>query len=170
MKKKGQFYLVSAIVLVTVILGVIAVSNYSRQNSNKAIYELKDEIEIESKKVLDYSLNNSLTQLQTDEKMISFTQNYINSDSKNKDLYFIFGTLANITVKGYQNTAQVVKMNGNTIYSSSGTFMGSIDPADGTPLTLSIGQNSYDFALTKGQNFYFLIIQESGGNQYVLEG
>ncbi len=167
--KRGQFYLVSAIIFAAIVISIIAVSNYSKKNEYKDIESLKEEIQIESEKVLDYGINNKLSQVQMNQLLQNFTQKYIDTESKDKNLYFVFGNQGNITLKGYQGTAHAVSLDSKAITSSSGAFLGSTDPL-GNSVTLGIDKNSYIFTLKSGENFFFVISRGVGGEEYVVTG
>lgn len=167
--KSGQFYLVSAIILAAIVISVIAVSNYSKKNEYLDLNSLREELQIETAKVLDYGINNKLSQSAMNQQLRDFSQLYIDSESRDKNLYFVFGDQANITLKGYQKTPHVVSLDNKAITSSSGEFSGTLDPA-GNSVTLNVDENSYIFTLKNGENFYFIISRETGGEEYVVTG
>ncbi|MEK9206925.1 MAG: hypothetical protein AAB922_00445, partial [Patescibacteria group bacterium] len=75
----------------------------------------------------------------------------------------------NITLIGYQNTAHAVSLDSTSVTSSSGAFLGTVDPL-GSSSTLNIDKNSYIFTLKSGENFFFVISREVGGKEYVVTG
>ncbi len=166
----GQFYLISAIILAIIIIGIVTISNYSRKTTNVRLDDLKEELQIESENVLDYGTYNEFNQAQGHTLLNDFVQSYIDSES-DKDLYFIFGNPDNITVKGYQGSPQVVSLDSLTITSSKGGFIGSINPVlEQGKVSVSIGTLGYEFDVKPGENFYFVIIQEIEGEKYVVKG
>jgi hypothetical protein len=167
--KSGQFYLIAAIILATIIVGIAAVTNYSKRETNVRLTELKEELQIESAKVMDYGISKNFNDAQIYGLLNDFTQEYINSESRDKSLYFVFGDRGNITVKGYQKSARTVSLGGSTITSSSGQFIGGINPS-GESVTLSIDSSTHEFELKPGKNFYFVISQEIDGGEYVVNG
>ena len=164
--KAGQFYLISAIILATLVIGVFTISNYSRKESNLKLHELKEEIQIESAYVLDHGL---YKELEFYVLLLDFTENYIDYQGQGKDLYFVFGTLSNITVTGYQKSEKDVYLDSTLITTDSGEFNGGIDPA-GDIVTLSIDDASYEFELTNGENFYFILSQKINSGEYIITG
>lgn len=167
--KQGQFYLVSAIIIAAIVISVVAVSNYSKKNEYRDISSLKEELEIESAKVIDYGVNNGFNQAQMSQLLQNFTQEYIDTEAKDKNLYFVFGNLNNVTLKGYQSTAHVVSLESTLVTSSSGAFLKSLDPP-GNSATLTVDENAYIFTLKNGENFFFVISRESGGESHVVTG
>ena len=174
MDKSGQFYLITAVVLAGVIIGISAISNYSKKENNPGLDEFKEEIRIESSKTLDYATNNQFNSTQTYWLMQNFTNYYVNSEERNgKDLYFIFGNNGNITVAGYQEGNKVVSISSGssqtTVTQTPGNFTGGIDPSVNA-VVLSIDGNSYSFNLSQAENFYFVVSQNVGGGEYVVKG
>jgi hypothetical protein len=167
--KAGQFYLISAIILATLIIGVATISNYSRRESNLKLHELKEEIQIESAYVLDYGLYTNLNEAEFYTLLLTFTKNYIDYQRKGKDLYFVFGNQDNITVTGYQELNKRVSLDGSVITTSSGEFIGSINPT-GTDIILTIDDSSYDFEINSGKNFYFILSQKINKGEYIITG
>ena len=168
-EKNGQIYLVSTIVLAVIIISIIAASNYSNKNEFLDLQSLKDELNIEAPKVIDYGISQGHTHQQINQDLIGFTQIYIDSETRDKNLYFLFGTQNNITLKGFQNTAHSVSLEGFQVTSTPGAFFGSIDPV-GNSVNLVIDGISYVFELKNGENFFFIISREVGGQNYVITG
>ena len=172
--KSGQFYLVAAVVIVGAIIGISAVSNYSKKEESPGINDLSEEIQIESAKTLDYGIKNGLTQPQMNQLMKNFTSYYVNYEGRSqKSLYFIFGTRSNITVSGYQEEGKTILVKSGTsqatITTQPGDFTGSLDPQE-NGLTFDIDGNSYVFDLSPAENFYFVTTQNVGGGEYVVTG
>ena len=169
--KTGQFYLIAAIILAAIIIGITTVSNYSKKEKSFEVYDLKGELQIESENTLDYGIYKEFNELQMYGLLDDFTQAYIDSESHDKDLYFVFGNENKITLKGFQKTPQTVRLNNAIITTGSEAFVGDINPGAGEEnLRVSIAGNTYDFKLEPGENFYFIISQKIGGNEYVVTG
>ena len=171
--KTGQFYLISAIILATLVIGIVTISNYSRKESNLKLHDIKEEIQIESAYVLDYGLYNGLSDAGLYTLLLTFTTDYINYQGKDKDLYFIFGDQNNITVTGYQGTKKQVSVSSGssqaTITSEAGEFTGGINPGTDT-VVLSIDDALYEFELNSGENFYFILSQKVNKGEYIITG
>jgi len=171
--KKGQFYLISALVLATVIIGIVSISNYSKKESSTELQNLKEEIQIESAYVMDYGLYNKLSQTAFYTLLLNFTKNYIDYEGRGKDLYFVFGNQNNITVTGYQKTEKEVSIScsgsSQVITNEAGKFTGGIDPGTNTIL-LSIDDMTHEFKLNRGENFYFVLSQKVNKGEHVITG
>lgn len=168
--KTGQFYLIAAIILAAVIIGISTVSNYAKKEKSFEVYDLKEELQIESENVINHGIYNEFSQVEMYNRLDDFTQIYIDSESHDKDLYFVFGDENKITLKGFQKPTQTVLLNNAIITTDSGAFVGDINPGAGEDLSVSIAGNTYDFKLEPGENFYFIISQKISGDEYVVTG
>lgn len=171
--KRGQFYLISAIIFGVIIIGIVTVSNYIQKQSSERIFSLRDEIKIESAMVLDYSLNQKESESEFYNTMSNFTDNYVAHYGANKDIYFLFGSRSNMTLKGIQEEdKQVILSSGATsvtVTSSEGTFSGSINPPN-NQITVRIEDSEHDFNLNSDRNFYFILAEKVSGNEYIISG
>ncbi|HEA46493.1 MAG TPA: hypothetical protein ENH99_01805 [Candidatus Pacearchaeota archaeon] len=165
----GQFYLIAAIIISTLLIGIVAVTNYSKREPDSGISNLKEELEIEGAKVIDYGTNKGSSQVEMYRTMMEFTNDFISKEGTDKNFYFLFGNDGNFTISGYQGTSDTVLLDGTTITSASGVFSGSINPV-GTNAVLSIDSNEHTFKINNGENFYFVISKEIGDEEIVLSG
>lgn len=164
--KKGQFYLVAAIIIITIAAGFIAVSNYASSQPLKEIYYLKEEIKIESSRTMDYLALNPAVSLK--DTMANLSEEYINHTFGN-NFYFLFGDDASMTFLAYKSTEAVVSLEetGKTI------SMNQIYSEDFVPsgdVNLTINGNEYVFKLNIGNNYRFIISNEKGGQVYTVVG
>ena len=166
--KNGQFYLVSAIIISVLIIGIIAVSNFSRSSESTNLQEIGKELSIESEKVFDSAIYNGVD---TKQRMITFANDYINYVNKD-DSYFIFGDGAGITVTAYSDISKTITLGGVSGDDTMILTAGQIKSQDFTPnsndLILTIDGKSYGFELKDGKNFYFLIFSDIGGEKHAV--
>ena len=60
-KKRGQFYLMAAIIIIAILSGLTFIFNYSVPGVGSVQnFYIKEELSIEAEKVMDYALKNSL--------------------------------------------------------------------------------------------------------------
>lgn len=167
--KEGQFYLLTTVLIITMIGGFILISNYSQKRSDIGFDYLGEELNIESEKVIDYGINNNKN---IKVLLENFTKTY-SSYSDAENLYFIFGNRESIVVSGYKKL-------------SSGTI--TIDAGDGSQelilskgiynsielinsqenIKVTVNEIKYDFSLKSGENFYFIISKELEGEIYII--
>jgi hypothetical protein len=182
--KRAQFFLIAAVVIIVVVVSVITVSNYTQPKSDVKLYDLGTELGIESQNVLDYGTYSQLNESQMTTLMETFIKNYHDYTGGDKNIYFIFGNSQKISVIGYQDIANesvCITLNPSSYYgygSSSNecanyTAIGTTQefPADGQAITkvvITIASIDYQFKLKQGENFYFVIWQEVGGEKHVV--
>ena len=230
--KKGQFFLIAAVVIIVVVVSVITVSNYTQKKQDVKLYDLGEELGIESQNVLDYGTYSELNEDQMKILMENFIKNYVSYIEAKKNIYFVFGNSKKIYVVGYQeiaNESVCVNVNSGGQKCDAGQCIGwgycrqsevqcgshccdigqkcengECKPGAGTCTSLqvqcgsnccnvctpylTIGQTQefpatngdiskvvitiaeieYQFRLKYGENFYFVIWQEIGGEKHVV--
>src|SRR3989338_965559 len=102
-QKRGQFYLVAAIIIISLIVGFAVVSNYAKKKAVIKLYDLKQELGIESGSVLDYGTYNKYNKEAMKNLLQDFIEEYVQYTGEGKNLYFIFGNSEEITVMVYQD-------------------------------------------------------------------
>ena len=175
MNKRGQFYLISAIVIIGLIIVFAGVSNYLEKDEETKLYDLKQDLEIESENVLAYGTYYAFDE----EQMLNLLQGFIEAYSEYGEvqkIIFIFGNRQKITVLGYQQLEdEVVKIQGGEEELEL-ELSGGADPSSGKleqpgeTVVVIVGDSAYEFDLREGENFYFIIAQEIEGEQYVVTG
>jgi hypothetical protein len=189
--KRGQFFLIAAVVIIVVIVSIVTISNYTQRKEVATLYDLGQELGIEGQNVLDYGTYNSKSPEDITDLMEQFIQNYHDYQEQDKNVYFIFGNRAKINVLGYQDIGQekvciilnpqddeeinlksdecpedyklYVVEEGTRGFDSGLTEEGKIKNVG-----IIISTSQYEFKLTKGENFYFVIWQEIGGERHVV--
>jgi hypothetical protein len=147
MNKRGQFYLLAAIIIIGLIGGLLLVSNYSKKTNDIRVYELGEELKVEIGKAMDYWIINN--NFKTDD----FTSNFSNYAGKDIEIIYIIGNTSIIDVYNYNKTEQ--KENVNYIKSGDSIYV------------VAAGTN-HSFELRPGENFYFIMSQEIKGERYVV--
>jgi len=174
MNKRGQFYLIAAIIIIVVIIGFVVTINYSKRSDIIKLYDLGDELKIESENVIAYGVYNSLEMNGLDGLLKNFTQIYTNYSGEGKDLYFVFGDDENITLAGYTDLGEgtvSLKIPGQE--GEEGTLLTGDNyiakqyPITSEDIVVVIGDLDYHFALSEGDYFYFVIAQEIEGEHYI---
>jgi hypothetical protein len=166
MNKRGQFYLIAAIVLITIAVGFVIVSNSASSQQTPNIYFLRDELKIESSKTIDYGTSSQLSGTQIQSTLTSFSSQYINN-SQNENFYFIFGNTTNMTFMSYQTYYSNITLNGvdytNNV-SMGKTYIKSFVP--GNNVLIGVNGNPYSFSINNGMNFNFVLTSNEGGQNY----
>ena len=173
MNKRGQFYLLGAIVIIVLIAGFASVSNYVLRKSSVKIYDVKDELGIESGKVLEYGAYDP-----KNDKTEEFIEKYEKYAGEDKEIYFIFGNSQGIKVVTYDDikTGDIrVNIGGNDVAfptTQSEKKEKTIDySGDTTKVKVTLGEGddavTYTFDLKPGENFFFIIQQDVEGETHV---
>jgi len=181
MNKGGQFFLIAAITIIIIIVSVVTISNYTEKKNEVKLYDLKQEMGIESQQVLDYGTYNNLNSSQMRSLMESFIKSYVNYIEEEKNIYFIFGNKEEINALGYQeinNESVCIKLNPNEGSQEEGNecIPLAMQETQSFPATagtinvvvIRIEDNEYQFRLKPGENFYFVIWQKVGGQKNVV--
>ena len=168
-EKRGQFYLLTTIIIITLIAGFVTILNYSQKKSDVKFYYLGEELGIESENILDYGINNDKD---LKELLGNFTKTYSNY-SETQNLYFIFGNKESITVSGYKELEDGIILidvgSGDQTLSLEKGVYNSIDfafPSNNVKVT--VDEIEYNFTLRPGENFYFIISREIEEEKYVV--
>ena len=176
--RKAQFFLIAAVVIIVVVISVVTISNYVQKKDIVKLYDLGQELGIESQNVLDYGTYSELNEEQMKTLMEDFIKNYVSYMGEDKNIYFVFGNKQKINVAGYQdiiNESVCIKtiVGGEasicTPYLTIGetkeftSAKGDIDR-----VVIRIAEVEYEFALSYGENFYFVIWQSVGGEKHVV--
>jgi hypothetical protein len=148
--KRGQFYLISTIVIVGLVIGLVVTYNYYKKDYSYVAKEIANEVEIESAKVMDYDTIHST------EKFEDFARDYSYYVGEEKEIYFIL-------VEGEEKEAYKYAGEEKEDLSSNLSVVG-----DDIKFTLE--KEDYTFKLEDGKNLYFLIVHETGGERYVFSG
>ena len=109
MNKKGQFYLIAALVVTSILIGFITMTNSSRVSSIFKYSNLNEEIELESWKTINYGIANSLSNPEILDLLGNLARSYINN-SPETNSYFLFGTNESAKMVAYQKTQLSVEL------------------------------------------------------------
>jgi hypothetical protein len=169
--KKGQFYLVGAMIIVALLVGFATVNNFIQQEDSTKVYDLGEELGIEGDQVVEYGIINperTISMLLND-----FTSKYSNyASSSNVKIFFIFGNEKEITVLTYEELlAGSISVGDSTLQISEGTRSETkIIPID-NKVEVKLEDVVHEFELKPGENFYYVIIQETKeGSRNVIKG
>lgn len=172
MEKRGQFYLMSGIIIIAVIISFTLISNYAKRESNVKLYDIEDELGIESAKVLEYGVYQDYDREEMNDLLERFSREYADYAGEGKNLYFIYGDSDGITVVSYQDLSEedaYIDI-GGTDYPLTGSGTPQQFFPEGNKVKIEIGGNEYEFNLKKGENFYFIVRQDIEGEKNVVIG
>lgn len=172
MKKRGQFYLIAVIFVVSMLIGFLTITNFSQKKDNPNLNLIKEELNEEVTRIIEYGICNNKTNLEIENLILDFTKAYTNNSNKN--FYFILGdNSSNFTIASYQsNFLKIIiaeddlQNEYNINFYKGYSFYYKIPPTN--KITLKIDGLDYSFEIKRGINFYFIISYEQGGQKNIV--
>ena len=157
-----------AIVIVSLIIGFVTITNYSKQDTSTKVYDLSQELGVESNQVLEYGLVNpegttSTNTMSLDQLIHDFTTKYSSyvSDSKVK-LIFLFGNKNELRLLTYNELSGSFSVGESQINVQGGSSVQNVtDQIKEDKIKVIIDGVEHTFDLQQGQNFYYVISQEN---------
>ncbi|MBT4165564.1 hypothetical protein HOE04_00825 [archaeon] len=171
--KRGQFYIVAALIIVLAIIGLTSTTTYAYTKSNtNTIYKLSSELKQESIQIIDYGIynNQDLNQFITDEFSTKTFPDYFFPKTDNLDLFLIYGNDQEI------RKIQYIQVNKGTINSDltiaqikeDYIIKETIDsPLPIEEVQVEIQETTHTFNLKPGENFYFIIANQKGDELFI---
>jgi len=168
MNKKGQFFIIAAVIIVTILFGMASISTYAVVKPEpRTIFDLSSDLNRESYNVIEYGIYNKVD---TDTLSESFTgtdiAKYFLKKTNNANIAFVYGSEDKLFLLNYitavTGTISVGGSNGASL-GSTNTFYEkrSITDEDGDGFVeVEIAGNKYFFDLKENEMFYFVIVQE----------
>lgn len=160
--KRGQFYLIAAIIIVAIILGFATTSNSLKKEEFAEMDDVAKELEIESQAVIDHAVINNLD---VKVRLGLFAETYA-PYSNAENLYFIFGDSDFVGVGVYQKLySGSILVDGAELDISQGVYTSKNYTTTSNKINLTINELPHIFDLEDGTNFYFVIakIEDEGG-------
>lgn len=173
MNKKGQFFLIAALVMIAIFIGLGAIYTSSRvSREDLTTYDLSKEINFEASQVVNTGILSGLTSTQIIGKVKSLSDVYSQANQES-DFLLVYGNTTELNVFYYNNTetGQIGLSTGTDSYPTL-----TLHARDVTVVTQNNQQSlkvilpsniSYDFNITSGQTFYIIIKKERGDEQIV---
>lgn len=156
--KRGQFYLIAAIIIVAMILGLLTVANKSRTQNLTDISEASEEISIEAEAIMNYGVSQNELPSIMDARFEAFASDY-SSYSNVENLYFIYGTSEEVTIGAHRKlTPAQIFVNGNSQNIINGSYVSQTYSVLGD-LVITIDNLDNSFEMKEGYNFYFILSQ-----------
>lgn len=174
--KRGQFYIIAAIIIIVIISSIATTVTYTvTKSAPKGIKELSNELKQEIPRIELYGTYNRENRNQL---IDNFTQGdlakYFFSKTDQSSMTMIYrNDTGNINVIHYtkKDTGSIgvqdfkIYTNQDLVKTITVEEMG-----DEHTLNVTILNQSYSFALNDDQDFYFVIMQNKSGEQYVEQG
>lgn len=187
--KRGQFYLIVAVIVVVAVGGIVLMENYVQTSKKNTLYEVGEELRFESEKVIDYGVYKTVSETSISDLLTEFTELYTRYRGNERDLYFVFGNQDNLTVAGYvgsesetqedEEALSIIKvksLKGNEefpsfeiehdgVYAYKDYDLGGLE---GNDIAVVVEDIDYHFNLGSGEYLYFVIMQKIDGEYYIV--
>ena len=173
MNKRGQFYLIAAIIIVIIISGFATITNYAlTYPTPKAIDSMSSDIKEEGPRIIDYgiysreNLNKVLNNFTADEFAPYFLKK-----TENSNVVFIYGNKTGISAVKYNLISKgtiSATIGGATNWNTLGLYAENLSMIpSGNKINITLAGKTYDFELNENQVFYFIMIQQTQEETYV---
>lgn len=165
MKKRGQFFLIAALITAGLLFGLTAVINSAQSRAeDRGFYDLSREIDFETKRVLDYGTYYT-QDVNTEQLMQGFLTQYADYIAQEK-VIFLFGNRDSIEGLFFTNRvlgSLGIGTGGGATLIPIQQITGSVAQVarEGDTVTVTIEGIPYRFTLLEGQNFFFVIVKEN---------
>lgn len=164
MNKRGQYYLIAAIVIITLLIGFATITNSVNKSSQKErLYELYNDANIDAVRIANYKDN----EIGYDQQEMGYLlDDLVNIyPGINKEIYFITIPEGSYVTQGI--TPKFYSYNPTT--KSINEITGIENYSVGI-LKITLNQKEYYFDYDSTKNSYYIIIIEETEEQYVLNG
>jgi hypothetical protein len=173
--KRGQVYLVAAIIIVMILAGIASVKTYAiARTEPRKIKDISSELKEETSRIIDYgiysnaNLNNLLNSFDNE-----FSE-YFLKKTEETNILFIYGNKTNLYSVQYNNqyTGAVFA----TVGGASPTWATSESIINKTDVTTKIQddkiniillERDFVFDINEGEIFYFLITQQKDDETFI---
>jgi hypothetical protein len=165
--KRGQFYIIAAVIIIAVIIGLFSLTNYMKVETRKTqIYDLGEELGIETGSVYDYGIYNEDDTGKLIENWVRVYYNYT-KERGIEDWIFIWGNAGDMealyfTTKSsggvsfeFENVNVRVEVFKKYEEKKHFEKVGRVDSL--VNVTFHPKNFTHQFKLKKGQNFFFVI-------------
>ncbi len=165
MNKRGQIYLIAAMIIIVIIISLTATANYIITKPKPTrFYDMSKWLGDETYRVIDYSIVkdqgvSGMIQNFTEEYFVP----YMDSKDKLTGMLFVYGDYENVRVVDYKEASiGSIKLTiGGTGYAidvqTPRKYESIIPTNNQRDVDITIGNSTYNFKLNKGENFIFLI-------------
>lgn len=180
MNKKGQFFLIAALVIVGLIvgLGAIYISTKNPPKLGVQLYDLSREIDFESNRVIDKGILEVKPHAEISEEVMGLASYYANA-TPGADLIIVYGNEEYLTGNYYKE-----EPSGSAGLSVGGASLAVrpllkesktieekyIKRFEGNRINVTFGDESYLFTLKQGENFYIVLQKQVGEEKIVATG
>jgi len=174
MNKRGQFYLVAAVIIIMVLIGVASVKTYAIIRSEpRQIQDIGSELNEEGSRIVDYGIYNPG---ELDNVLNTFNVEYAPyflKKTEASNIVFIYGDKTDL--KGVRYSEASTGGVSATIGGASTTWASvninvertTITDEGDNQISVTILEKNFDFDLKDNEMFYFVVAQERDDEIYI---
>jgi hypothetical protein len=193
MNKRGQFFIFSAVIIVSIIFSMATISNYAKvRNEPKNFYDYNYDLRKESNEVLDYGVYSGFREDTNISNFVRLVAEDIRDKDASANFLFAYGNNSTLSIENYGSDVASVSngidnflISGGSlkiksvvsIAGSSSEVYGSYRYLGGTGskaiiynanvLNITILNNTFSFPLTGDKQVIFMTQKEEGEEVYV---
>jgi len=165
MNKRGQFFLIAALIIAGIVLSLAAIYNFtSSREEDTQFYDLSSEIGFEGNKVLEHGVYSS-QEIDLLIRQIGNVYSEAISEQSNSTIVFLYGDIDSMTQLTYETKSQGsigIGTGGEPQEKAVYTTQVITGPAniEGNKVKINIADETYEFELKSGENFFIIIQKE----------
>lgn len=173
MNKRGQIFLVAAVIIVVIVAGLGVIYNYVKApKEDKSVYDLSKELDYESAQIIDNGIFNSRTTEDTAKNLENLSTVYAGANPLS-DIIIIYGNTTEVNILKYNNSnaGEISITTGGSEVSLAVTTIriltkGSVSPVN-EKVTVSLRGIDKEFNLRQGENFYIILKKDKDDERVV---
>lgn len=169
LNKKGQFYLVAAILIVMIISGIASIKTYAIIKSEpRKIKDISSELKEETSRIIDYGIYNAQDLILLLNSFDANFSEYFLKKTEETNIIFIYGNKSKLYSVQYSDqytgtvfaTIGQVSPTWNVAEPIINRTLINVNEYSDNILTIRILERDFDFEVRDGEMFYFLITQK----------
>lgn len=174
MNKRGQFFLVAALVIIGILFGLATTySNTQTSARETVVYDLSNEMNFEAGQVIDHGVFYSVNTEERNRRIENITD-YYSRANPGTDFTVVYGDRNRLYIVAYNSgTAGSFGLTigsnqiGSNIEQVSRFNDTIVPPVGDNEVTVVLGSARHTFTLRPGQTFFVLLKKENSGGSYV---
>jgi len=181
MNKRGQFFILSAVIITAVIATLTSIYNYSIADEEpKSLYDLSENIKNEGFEVVDYALYSDKDQNLTLSRYTNNISDYILNTEPDAEFFFIYGNYSLVRVEDFTKETTAIPSTISIQVGSAAVFTRSTSTGkdynwklyyneynDANSVNITINSQNYNINLSEGQNFIIVMKKTYKNNTYL---
>jgi len=174
LNKRGQFYLIAAIIIVGVLFGLTAIYNSaSSQKEDSKVYDLSKEVDFESARVIDSGIFYGRNQSEINDYLYRLIE-YYGKTNPPSNIVLLYGNtkgfyLVNLTHPSHGNVQINLGSSSGISVTGLATNLAPIDISSGK-VQIVLNKNAPPLIFNVGneaQNIYVVVDKELNGERYI---